>query len=277
MKVGVLLMKAEDLIIFFEKFGLIIEGRELHIFWHIFNFIIVLLFFIMKETREHETNKLANKITKFNYTLLIYYILVGSGIGSLVLLLVGTNGILFSPVVGIVSAIKLSIMSLSSKKKKDDEKDKLSQVVNVTVNNNMDDENDDIIDGFFNPEVKLPEGVHINALDITMILEMYGYISPNQKYKMITSSIFETQEEQVTKLLGMYALEEAELKEAKAILNLIRLKKKLVTKEEALKYIIEAELKQSKLDKKLNKQSDTSNDNNINIKGGRIQNEKDKH
>jgi hypothetical protein len=58
---------------------------------------------------------------------------------------------------------------------------------------------------------------------------------------MISSSIFETPDEQVKKLLDMAALEESELKEATAILNLIRLKKRLVSKEEVLKYIIENE------------------------------------
>jgi len=76
-----------------------------------------------------------------------------------------------------------------------------------------------------------------------MILEMYGYISPNQKFKMITQSLFETPDEQVEKLLEMYVLNKDELDEARAILNLIKLNNRLISKEEALHCIMEVKNK----------------------------------
>lgn len=105
------------------------------------------------------------------------------------------------------------------------------------------DANPDV--NFYNPSVWLKEGMTVDRLSICDILEIYGYISPNQIYKMISSSIFETPDEQINRLLEMTALEPDELKEARAIFNLIRLKKRLVTKDEALNYLIDLEKSES--------------------------------
>lgn len=211
-----------------------------------------------------------------------YYFLISLGVNVLgIVLIQGVNSVVFSPIMSFVVAkylsdnvFKLSIVEKKLKgnntkkdnnSEKKDENDKDSNEVSNTnessnnstntinnnisiVNKNENDEHTTLLP-YFNPdtdEIEIPEGYTVKTLDLTTILELYGYISPNQKYKMISSSIFDLPEEQIPKLLTMYVLTESELKEAKVILNLIKLKGKLVTKEEALKYIFEKELNEIK-------------------------------
>jgi len=184
----------------------------------------------------------------------------------------------FSPIISFIlskylidNLLKIEIVEIKDKSSKEDKKesdDKKSSEsksvennndinINIVNNNNVSQENEDhkVLLPYFNPDtddIEIPEGYTVKTLDLVTILELYGYISPNQKYKMISSSIFDLPEEQIPKLLNMYVLTEEELKEAKVILNLIKLKGKLVTKQEALKYIFEKELEEQKLKKEEN-------------------------
>jgi hypothetical protein len=235
-KVGEIFMFT-DILDFFKSYSSIIENREIDWVAFLINFIIVLVYFSIKEGLEFKETK----PSKFRLSVYIREIIVSTSIGSIVLLVVGNNGLFFAPILACLATIKIkSMLEDKSNNKKDSSTNTtpVSNTVNVNINTNEDDELND----FYNPNIKLFEkDININNLDIIMILELYGYISPNHKYKMITSSLFENPEEQVMKLLDMHVLEESEYREAKAILNLIKLKKRLVTKEEALKYIMNAE------------------------------------
>jgi hypothetical protein len=234
----------------------------------IISFIIVLFFFLIKlflnYAKLNKTNKNTTKLDDEKITLILTClceIFLATGINFIFIILFDFNGLLFGPVLGIIIAFiienkffkddnKTSTIQKSSKNQEsptDSAEKEGTEGMNNTKNDNKREKdksthlnaNHDV--NFFNPDVDLEDGMNIDNLNITNILELYGYISPNQKYKMISSSIFETPDEQVKKLLDMAALEESELKEATAILNLIRLKKRLVSKEEVLKYIIENE------------------------------------
>ena len=224
-----------------------------------------------KKIKSSEIKEFRKSVFFYNF----YYFLISIGINSILILLIkSANSVIFSPIMSFVlskyitdNIFKLKINELkgnSSKKedsKKEDEKvpeknsnnsNTVNNDININIVNNNNNE-DEIILPYFNPnthDIKIPEGYTIKTLDLVTILELYGYISPNQKYKMISSSIFDLPEDQIPKLLDMYVLTEEELKEAKVILNLIKLKGKLVTKEEALKYIFENELEEHNKNKK---------------------------
>lgn len=229
-------------------------NKKLDVHWFVVTVILIFLYYVIVTIIENYKDK---SNLKKSLLLNLRSFLMSSAISVLFILVFGINGVIIGPVFGICLSIYINNKYLSGNKddkekdKKDDTKkesadDKQDRGINISIVNNNDDHDHngehDIIN-YFNPDVTLPEGVNINNLDLNMILELYGYISPNQKYKMITSSIFETPDEQINKLLSMYALEAEELKEAKVIFNLIRLKKRLVSKEEALKYIMETEKK----------------------------------
>lgn len=213
-------------------------------------FIILAIFFtsklVLKYRSEVNKNKIKDKAIKkeiFENLILAYFceLFLASGVSFIFIVLFNGNGVIVGPTIGVFLSpylesklIKNDIVNqtlTTDKFKLFGKSSKDKEEKNEEFDNNL---------GFFNPTIDKDE-INIEHLDITSILEVYGYISPNQKYKMISSSIFETPGEQVHKLLSMAALEKSELKEATVILNLIRLKKRLVSKEEALKYIMEQE------------------------------------
>jgi hypothetical protein len=171
--------------------------------------------------------------------------------------LIGAKAIIFAPPIAIIASIYINKKWIDDKLKvKDgsDEDDSDGGTTNTNTNKNESNTavtinidnsvNHDKSESEFvgDPTMKVkPEelkDVNIANLDIVSILELYGYISANQRFKMISSSLFESSDQMVNKLLEMSALTEDELKEATAILNLIKLNKRIITKEEALKYII---------------------------------------
>lgn len=193
------------------------------------------------------------KIYKELFTSYFLEFFISCGISYIFVVILGFNGIFIGPTLGILISYFLEDKVIS---KNDIVKVRLSESISDTSNDEKNEEkviedkdisvsaNPDV--NFYNPSIQLKEGMTIDRLSICDILEIYGYISPNQIYKMISSSIFETPDEQINKLLEMTALEKDELKEAKAIFNLIRLKKRLVTKEEALNYLIDIEKSESR-------------------------------
>lgn len=198
---------------------------------------------------------------------------ISCGISYIFVIILGFNGVFIGPTLGILIGYFLEDKVISKndivkkrlsdivdekeekndKENEDDSEDIREKKEETEVEDNSDDkdENNQIhIDAdhevmFYNPSIRLKKGMTIDRLSICDILEIYGYVSQNQIYKMISSSIFETPDEQINKLLDMTALEPDELKEAKTIFNLIRLKKRLVTRDEALNYLIEVEKKEA--------------------------------
>lgn len=173
--------------------------------------------------------------------------------------LVMTYNMIISVIFGILGSFSLlpKLLEKTKKRKNDDTESITSESnntntnnINVVVNNNVeiDGEEEDLLPDFYDPKnLSLPENItSLEQLNIIMILEMYGYISPNHKFKMITQSLFETPDEQVEKLLKMFVLDKNELDEARAILNLIKLNNRLITKEEALHCIVEIKNKEKK-------------------------------
>lgn len=244
-------MNAEDISLWLNLITERLNGNQLRYSYHIVNLVIVLLFFFISELN------VAKSLGKVNYPQCLLMSIIGSVFGSVLLIFLGKEAILFSHIVGCLIALfvykKIGGKLLGNKSpddeddededKDDNKKDsdtnsnKNSQAINITINNDSDgvtNTGGGVNKMSINNEIP-------NNLDIITILENYGYISANQKYKMISSSLFETPDEMVEKLLEMVVLEPRELKEAKAILNLIRMERRLVTKEEALKFIIEYE------------------------------------
>jgi uncharacterized membrane protein len=181
---------------------------------------------------------------------------LSAGVAAIFVIIFGVNGIIIGSFAGIVAApiienkimIRESFVTRLSGKKQEEKKSSETTTptsqpsqdkINVVINNNSNTSKDANNIDYFAPKLEeLKDTVDVNNLDLSKILELYGYISQNQKYKMISSSLFETPDEQVKKLLDMPVLAEEEYKEAIAILNLIRLNKRLVTKEEAMEYIL---------------------------------------
>jgi len=244
---------------FYSFFQLLIGNMENETIPLIYYFILLIaltIFFAIRDFLLAEKVELKGenkKIKIFDFLLDLTISLVIS-----VICVYMVKNILVSTLLGILSAIYLApkIFPKKTKKKeevknntKDDNSSNIENNVNVVINNKTEEEK--LLPDFYDPNnLKLPEDItSLNQLNIIMILEMYGYISPNQKFKMITQSLFETPEEQIDKLLKMYALEDYELEEAKAILNLIRLNNRLVTKEEALHCILEVKNKMAKSEK----------------------------
>ena len=279
-------MSINDITSFFEVLVGNMNGKKLPFLFYVIPLIFILVFFVIKDFLLIKKDELAKnkkkKISEF-----FINVLAAWGICSCCLFMV--ENMLISIIFGILAAIFISSkISETSKNKKEEntenskketeekvEKIEHSNVisnnsdsnitittdsnkgntnntntVNVTINNNKEDE-EDILPDFYNPHnLRLPDNItSFNQLNIIMILEMYGYIAPNHKFKMITQSIFETPEEQVEKLLQMFVLDESELKEARAILNLIKLNNRLVSKEEALHCIMEIEKKNKQKEK----------------------------
>lgn len=248
----VIKMKFNDIIDFFNSFSVIIENRNLenttYIIAIIINLIIgIILFSIREINNKKEHNKKVNIIT------IITMSLINFAVGCIILLITGINSILFAPIIGYISALYIEKKLLN----KINSTSSNENNINVTVNNNLNNENNNLVPNFYNPKVELPEGMTINDLDIIKILELYGYISQNQRFKMVKNSLFETSDEQIQKLLTMYALDEKEYKEAKAILNLIKLNNRIVSKEEVIKFILEQEAN--------NQNSSSSNTTNNNV------------
>lgn len=232
-------MNFSDIIDFFNSFSTTIEDKDLtgttYLIAIIVNLILGILFFLFRDLSRKENGK---KINIFNIIILSG---INFAIGCIILLICGINSILFAPIIGFISSIYIEKKLLKEKSSNNNnEASSTENNINVTVNNNLND-NERLVPNFYNPKVELPEGMTINDLDIVKILELYGYISSNQKFKMIKNSLFETTDEQIEKLLTMCVLEDKEYKEAKAILNLIKLNNRIVSKEEALKFILEQE------------------------------------
>lgn len=247
-----------DLTSFIEMLIGSIKSKEISFIFYIILFALVVIFFafkdlilVKKQDRKKEAKQI--RISKF-----LVNIVMSLGISCVSFFVI--ENLLISYALGIIATLYYSpkIIEASNKKKEEKKDDKNkdtipasinnenNQQVSVVVNNNMNkEENKKLIPDFYEPgDLKMPDDVtSFNQLNIIMILEMYGYISPNHKFKMITQSLFETPDDQVNKLLAMYVLDEKELKEAKAILNLIKLNNKLITKEEALQCISDVESK----------------------------------
>jgi len=223
-----------------------VKGREIPFIYYMIILIALLTFFAIRDfllvKKEDLEENRKSKISDFTLDI------VTSLVSSVICLSLSENT-LVSVLLGILSAIYI-VPKISPKiiKKKDsgkEDKKAIENNVNVVINNNTDDEKESLLPSFYDPNnLKLPENItSYNQLNIIMILEMYGYISPNQKFKMITQSLFETPDEQVEKLLEMYVLNKDELDEARAILNLIKLNNRLISKEEALHCIMEVKNK----------------------------------
>jgi len=230
-----------------------VKGKEIPTVYYMiiliaqFTFFAIRDFLLVKKEDLKENKK--SKISDFALDIV-------TSLVSSVISLSLTENTLVSILLGILSAIYLvpKISSKVNKKDKGKEETKNAAIennVNVVINNNTDDEKEDLLPSFYDPnELKLPENItSFNQLNIIMILEMYGYISPNQKFKMITQSLFETPDEQVEKLLEMYVLNKDELDEARAILNLIKLNNRLISKEEALHCIMDMKNRQKEKEK----------------------------
>lgn len=242
---------------FIKSFQPIIENRELN-FWSIaFSILIPFLFWFIVD------NILSKDLlSKRKERIKIFLIdsAITSGFSLLSLLLFNKNGILIGTCIGIIIShiIKKKYAEKKEKSNKEENNENHSIELNSSNNDNTTNTNtnninltnnvnltnlpsESLIPLSYSPKVELPKDVSISDIDFLMVLEMYGYISQNQKFKMITSSILESSEEQIKKLFEMPALEEREYKEARAILNLIKLKREIVSKEDALKVIMQQE------------------------------------
>jgi len=254
---------------FFELLIGNINGKKVPLFFYIIPLIAILIFFAIRDFALANKNHLKENIKPIIADFMLEVLTALMTSMTCVFLV---QNFLISITLGIITSIYLLPKIKSVKKEKNEKKteenidDKLdveknvndnkntsdnkninTNSVNVVINNNSEDDKDKLQD-FYDPNnLRLPDSVtSFNQLNIIMILEMYGYISKNQKFKMITQSLFETPDEQVEKLLEMYVLNKDELDEARAILNLIRLNNRLVTKEEALQYILKFKEKQRK-------------------------------
>jgi len=219
-----------------------VKDKNVPVMYYIILLIAVLTFFAIRDFALVKKDELKeNKNVKIADFLLESI----TSLAASILCMFLTDNVLISSLLGILSALHFVPKLKNGSKKKDkkkEEKPSIENNVNVVINNNNDDEKESLLPSFYDPNnLKMPENTSYNQLNIVMILEMYGYISPNQKFKMITQSLFETPDEQVEKLLEMYVLDEKELKEARAILNLIKLNNRLISKEEALHCILEVE------------------------------------
>ena len=234
-----------DITSFFEILVGNMQGKDLSFIYYIITLIALSVFFAIRDFLLVKKEDLAED-KRYRLSDYLLELIVSMGISICCILLI--ENILVSIVFSILATLYFmpKISAFKSKKKKDDKEESTKEKtvennnnVNIVVNNNLDNTEDDLLPNFYDPnDLKLPENItSFNQLNIIMILEMYGYISPNQKFKMITQSLFETPDEQVEKLLEMYVLDTEELKEARAILNLIRLNNRLISKEEALQCI----------------------------------------
>lgn len=234
----------------------------------------IVLFVTLNFGNKKEKDKIKNykEHTKSIILYNFYNFLIAIGINVILILLVKTTtSIIFCPIIGFMLAkyimdniLKITIVEPIKSDNKNNEKKEDKQEtkqhhdevlnennINININNNIEEhnkKNDDVVMPYFSPNpetIKIPEGYTIKTLDLMTILELYGYISQNQKYKVISSSIFDLPEKQIEKMTTIPVLTEEELKEAKVIFNLIKLKNKIVSKEEALKYIFEKELEES--------------------------------
>jgi len=226
------------------------KGEKIPFVYYMILLIPMLTFFGFKEFAVKKGYFKENKKSIFLNFIIEIILSLGISIISLVLF----ENLLISIIFGIIFTLYL-LPKLSSKSKKKDTKEEKSPAiennVNVVINNNSEEKEDCLLPEFYDPNnLELPDNItSFNQLNIIMILEMYGYISPNQKFKMITQSLFETPDEQVEKLLKMYVLDKEELDEARAILNLIRLNDRLISKEEALHCIADLRNRQERNNK----------------------------
>jgi len=247
--------------------GEISGGKDLPIGSYILSLVICLAFFAFKEfvlTKKRKLKKnIKTKVLSFIIETIASWLITLCSLfvvgNTIISCLLGTLSGLFT-----ISKLKLSSKDQGEDNSKEDANDDKETTtnnnsnvnnntnnVNVVVNNNLEENVKDkiskLLPDFYDPKnVKLPDGIGLQELNLVMVLEMYGYISANQKHKMLYQSLFETTDEQVMKLLDMYVLNEEELKEAKATLNLIKYNNRLVTKEEVLLYIKEYEANQKK-------------------------------
>jgi len=238
------------------------DGEPISFGYYILFFVASLIVFGIKDfalVKKHERKE--NKLAIGSDFILDIVI---SFVSSIICMYMARHA-LISGLLGIITACyltpKLSLRN-KFKKNKEEKKDEKSDTsientVNVTINNNTEKE-EDFLPDFYEPDnLKLPTSVtSLEQLNIVMILEMYGYISPNQKFKMITQSLLETPDEQVDKLLNMFVLEKSELEEARGILNLIKLKNRLVTKDEALHCVAQYRQQQEEKLKKSKKKGE---------------------
>lgn len=249
----------KELVEALKSISAIIQGNsDLQYSFLIINFLIGLIFFLIHSfiSNENDRDRHVHYSTYSYYNKIIIGTLLNAGIGGFFLIAFGSNSIIISPILGIIASLYLIDKFYIMKEIIDEpEIDKIDTSENINYEEGKNPTNikdkeiynsvkNDLNENFellSNNTVKLPSNVSILNLDLISILEMYGYISENQKFKTITQSFFEDSDEQIKRLLKMHALEEFELKEAHAILNLIKLKKKIVTKEEALKCIMDLE------------------------------------
>lgn len=212
------------------------NSKDTSIWSHIIANIITCMFFLFRGIVTEQENPFVKKKMTLR---IINRIIIALPINVIALFAFGDIAMLLVPIFGILGSTyvygkffnnKNEIKERESpvgddKKSKDEEIDKDIEIDDYSTDPNL---------------TTIPEAlknVHYKNIDIITVLDQYGYISTNQRYKLVLESLYETPDQMVNKLLTMSAITQLELNEARAILNLMDLRKRVVTKEEAQKFI----------------------------------------